>query len=205
MARLLLPDAEGTSGVFALFGKVGRSPRVYASRDRDPLLKQLQTAAYKKMGLTLAGGHPHRSPAHLTSAGATLYGNSFACSACTLFQLLPPEGCRNTLHRNKQDNLVLQHGADKLCSFLTHTCLCCGSTLQVEHLVGFVCAHYRPRLPPPQPPPAMPPPCPHPPCAPSPAPRHTCMQHLCATYARKAQALGLIPVVCSRHQSTAAC
>lgn len=55
VARLLLPDAEGTAGVFALFGKVGRSPRVYASRDRDALLKQLQTAAYKKMGLTLAG------------------------------------------------------------------------------------------------------------------------------------------------------
>lgn len=55
VARLLLPDAGGTSGVFAVFGKVGHSPRVYASRDRDALLKQLQTAAYRKMGLTLAG------------------------------------------------------------------------------------------------------------------------------------------------------
>lgn len=55
VARLLLSEADGTSGVFALFGKVGHSPRVYASRDRDALLKQLQTAAYKKMGLTLAG------------------------------------------------------------------------------------------------------------------------------------------------------
>lgn len=56
IARLLLPEADGTASVFALFGKVGRSPRVYASRDRDALLKQLQTAAYKKTGLTLAGG-----------------------------------------------------------------------------------------------------------------------------------------------------
>ena len=55
VARLLLPEAGGTSGIFAVFGKVGHSPRVYASRDRDALLKQLQTAAYKKMGLTLAG------------------------------------------------------------------------------------------------------------------------------------------------------
>jgi len=55
VARLLLPEADGTSGIFAVFGKVGHSPRVYASRDRDALLKQLQTAAYKKMGLTLAG------------------------------------------------------------------------------------------------------------------------------------------------------
>ncbi|KAL0040215.1 hypothetical protein WJX77_000548 [Trebouxia sp. C0004] len=54
VARLLLPEAGGTSGIFAVFGKVGHSPRVYASRDRDALLKQLQTAAYKKMGLTLA-------------------------------------------------------------------------------------------------------------------------------------------------------
>lgn len=55
VARLLLSDTDGTSGVFALFGKVGHSPRVYASRDRDALLKQVQAAAYKKMGLALAG------------------------------------------------------------------------------------------------------------------------------------------------------
>ena len=55
VAKVLLPEADGTAGVFALFGKVGRSPRVYAIRDRDALLKQMQTAAYKKMGLTLAG------------------------------------------------------------------------------------------------------------------------------------------------------
>lgn len=61
VAKLLLPEADGTGGIFAIFGKVGRSPRVYASRDRDALLKQLQTAAYKKMGLTLAG------ESHLTS------------------------------------------------------------------------------------------------------------------------------------------
>ena len=59
VARLLLPEAGGTSGIFAVFGKVGHSPRVYASRDRDALLKQLQTAAYKKMGLTLAGVSCH--------------------------------------------------------------------------------------------------------------------------------------------------
>ncbi|KAK9809260.1 hypothetical protein WJX72_012293 [[Myrmecia] bisecta] len=54
-ARLLLPSPAGNDpgGVFALFGKVGRSPRVYACRDRDILLRQLQTAGLKKMGLKL--------------------------------------------------------------------------------------------------------------------------------------------------------
>lgn len=65
VARLLLLEGDGTAGLFALFGKVGRSPRVYASRDRDALLKQLQASAYKKMGLTLAGAsHPHQPILH---------------------------------------------------------------------------------------------------------------------------------------------
>ena len=57
VARLLLGngDTPPGHGVFALFGKVGRSPRIYASPQRDAIIKQLQTVAYKKLGLTLAG------------------------------------------------------------------------------------------------------------------------------------------------------
>ena len=87
VARLLLPEADGTSGVFALFGKVGRSPRVYASRDRDALLKQLQTAAYKKMGLTLAGGQEtlHSYTALLHRMVHTAFHTQHCCAAlCTL-------------------------------------------------------------------------------------------------------------------------
>lgn len=55
VARLLLAQAGTNGSPFALFGKVGSSPRVYATQNRDALLKSLQSAAYKKMGLTLAG------------------------------------------------------------------------------------------------------------------------------------------------------
>ena len=36
-------------------GRTGRSPRVFAARDRDGLLRQMQAAALKKMGITMAG------------------------------------------------------------------------------------------------------------------------------------------------------
>lgn len=55
VAKLLLPQAGVSGSPFALFGKVGSSPRVYATQNRDALFKALQAAAYKKMGLTLAG------------------------------------------------------------------------------------------------------------------------------------------------------
>lgn len=56
-ARLLRPSSAGDEpgAIFALFGRVGRSPRVYASRDRETLLRHMQASALKKMGLTLAG------------------------------------------------------------------------------------------------------------------------------------------------------
>lgn len=41
--------------MFALFGRVGRSPRVYAASDRESILRAIQTAALAKMGMTLAG------------------------------------------------------------------------------------------------------------------------------------------------------
>lgn len=54
-ARLLAPgDAPPGYAPFALFGKVGRSPRVYACRDADGLLRAVQTAALRKLGLELA-------------------------------------------------------------------------------------------------------------------------------------------------------
>jgi DnaJ family protein C protein 13 len=39
---------------FALLSKTGRSPRVYATRDRSTLLRAIQTAALNKVGVTLA-------------------------------------------------------------------------------------------------------------------------------------------------------
>lgn len=54
-ARLLAPAADDPGPAFALFGRAGRSPRVYAARDRDALVKALQTAALKCLGITLAG------------------------------------------------------------------------------------------------------------------------------------------------------
>ena len=53
-ARLLLGEAGDPGGTFALFGRVGRSPRVFAARDREGLLRQMQAAALNKMGITLA-------------------------------------------------------------------------------------------------------------------------------------------------------
>lgn len=54
-ARLLQADGKEPGAVFALFGKVGRSPRVYTVRDREGFLRTMQTAALSKMGITLAG------------------------------------------------------------------------------------------------------------------------------------------------------
>jgi hypothetical protein len=54
-ARVLVSGINDPGGVFALFGKVGRSPRVFAARDKDGFLRCLQTAALKKMGMTVAG------------------------------------------------------------------------------------------------------------------------------------------------------
>jgi DnaJ family protein C protein 13 len=56
-ARHLALRHGDPASVFALFGRVGRSPRVYASRDRDTLLRQMQASALRHMGLTLAGEH----------------------------------------------------------------------------------------------------------------------------------------------------
>ncbi|KAK9807966.1 hypothetical protein WJX73_008492 [Symbiochloris irregularis] len=52
--RLLSSGQQDPPGVFALLGKVGRGPRVYASRDREALLRALQTAAHKRLGISVA-------------------------------------------------------------------------------------------------------------------------------------------------------
>ena len=54
-ARLLQPRSSDPVGVFALLGRVGRSPRVFAFRDREQLLRQMVAAGSKKMGLALSG------------------------------------------------------------------------------------------------------------------------------------------------------
>ena len=54
-AICLISGVNDPGAVFALSGKVGRSPRVFAARDRDGLLRQLQAAALKRMGITIAG------------------------------------------------------------------------------------------------------------------------------------------------------
>lgn len=63
-ARLLNTDVNEPGLVFALFGRVGRSPRVFAARDREVLLRELQTAALKKMGITLAGQEQYHVSAY---------------------------------------------------------------------------------------------------------------------------------------------
>ena len=55
VARLLQPRSSDPVGVFALLGRAGRSPRVFAFRDREQLLRQMVAAGSKKMGLALAG------------------------------------------------------------------------------------------------------------------------------------------------------
>ena len=54
-ARMLASGQADPTGVFALLGKVGRVPRVYACRDRDALIKAMRSSALKRMGLQLAG------------------------------------------------------------------------------------------------------------------------------------------------------
>ncbi len=54
-AICLISGVNDPGAVFALSGKVDRSPRVFAARDRDGLLRQMQAAALKRMGITIAG------------------------------------------------------------------------------------------------------------------------------------------------------
>ena len=54
-AMCLVSGLNDPGAVFALSGKVGRSPRVFAARERDGILRQMQAAALKRMGITLAG------------------------------------------------------------------------------------------------------------------------------------------------------
>lgn len=64
-AICLISGVNDPGAVFALSGKVGRSPRVFAARDRDGILRQMQAAALKRMGITLAGGfEPSQGPMH---------------------------------------------------------------------------------------------------------------------------------------------
>ena len=55
-ARLLKPSDGGAPGsVVALFGRVGRSPRVYRGADTHMLLQLMQSTAMKKLGITFTG------------------------------------------------------------------------------------------------------------------------------------------------------
>ena len=60
-ARVLHPSsaADAPAPVAALFGKAGRSPRVYGGRDVEALLQLMPVTAQKKLGVTLAGAR-HR-------------------------------------------------------------------------------------------------------------------------------------------------
>ncbi len=53
--RMLQPSPGAEAPVAALFGKAGRSPRVYAGRDVDALVQGMQVTAQKKLGVTLTG------------------------------------------------------------------------------------------------------------------------------------------------------
>ena len=68
-ARVLHPSsaADAPAPVAALFGKAGRSPRVYGGRDVEALLQLMQITAQKKLGVTLAGTRGQAlNPAWLT-------------------------------------------------------------------------------------------------------------------------------------------
>ena len=53
--RMLQPSPGVEAPVTALFGKAGRSPRVYAGRDLEALVQGMQVTAQKKLGVTLTG------------------------------------------------------------------------------------------------------------------------------------------------------
>ncbi len=53
--RMLQPSPGVEAPVAALFGKAGRSPRVYGGRDVDALVQGMQVTAQKKLGITLTG------------------------------------------------------------------------------------------------------------------------------------------------------
>lgn len=44
--------------VFALFGRVGRSPRIYCGLEAGMLLQMMQATALKKLGMQLTGADP---------------------------------------------------------------------------------------------------------------------------------------------------
>ena len=69
-AICLISGVNDPGAVFALSGKVGRSPRVFAARDRDGLLRQMQAAALKRMGITIAGSSGLDLPCFLEAVNA---------------------------------------------------------------------------------------------------------------------------------------
>lgn len=68
-ARMLLTSGAEPGGVFALFGRVGRSPRVYAAQDREAVVRQIQATALAKMGITLAGKNVQSASSHRVVSG----------------------------------------------------------------------------------------------------------------------------------------
>ncbi len=89
-ALCLVSGVNDPGAVFALSGKVGRSPRVFAARDRDGILRQMQAAALKRMGITLAGRYepscaPKQCPSEPrrpTHGRASLQSSSEASACC---------------------------------------------------------------------------------------------------------------------------
>ena len=54
-AVLLLSGAEDPAGCFAVYDRTGRSPRIYAAKQRDALLRAMQAAALTSLGLPCKG------------------------------------------------------------------------------------------------------------------------------------------------------
>ena len=57
-AVLLVSEAGDPPGCFAVYDRTGRSPRVYAAKQRDALLRAMQAAAASSLGTSLKGVRP---------------------------------------------------------------------------------------------------------------------------------------------------
>ena len=57
-AVLLVSEAGDPPGCFAVYDRTGRSPRVYAAKQRDALLRAMQAAAGSSLGISLKGVRP---------------------------------------------------------------------------------------------------------------------------------------------------
>ena len=81
-AVLLVSEAGDPPGCFAVYDCTGRSPRVYAAKQRDALLRAMQAAAASSLGILLKGAIPRLAVLRLC-----VYGRA----ACERLQQRKPD------------------------------------------------------------------------------------------------------------------